>query len=105
MKIGVILNSNDPETAWNAVRFALTAVLDGHEVKLFLMGPGVEVEDITHEQFNAAAVLKDYLDAGGKVLVCGSCLDARSRSTELGRNIMNDLVEMVVESDRVVTFG
>jgi uncharacterized protein involved in oxidation of intracellular sulfur len=106
MKIGVVLNSNDPETAWNALRFGLTALLEGHEVTTFLMGPGVEVEDIRHEKFNAAEVLRDYLEQGGKVKVCGACLDVRGKETGLcSPNIMNDLVKMVVECDRVVSFG
>ena len=42
MKIGIVLNSNDPETAWNACRFGLTAILDGHEPTMFLIGIGAE---------------------------------------------------------------
>ena len=41
MKIGIILETNDPEKAWNAIRFANTALTKQHEVRLFLMGAGV----------------------------------------------------------------
>lgn len=105
MKIGVVLNSREPETAWNALRFGLTALLEGHEVTTFLLGPGVEVEDIRHKQFDAASVLKDYIENGGKILVCGACMDVRGMKTERQKNVMNDLVNLVAESDRVVTFG
>lgn len=105
MKIGIVLNSKDAETAWNAVRFGLTALLDGHEVSMFLLGPGVEIEDIRHEKFDAPSVLKDYMENGGKILVCGACMDVRGMATARPKNVMNDLVKLVVESDRVVTFG
>jgi len=36
MKIDIILNTNDPETVWNAFRFGLTSLYDGHSVKIFL---------------------------------------------------------------------
>lgn len=107
MKIGIVLNSNDPETAWNACRFGLTAILDGHEATMFLLGPGVEIEDIRHEKFDAPSVLNDFLENGGKILVCGACLDIRGMTSVVTdkKNVMNDLVNLVVESDRVVTFG
>jgi uncharacterized protein involved in oxidation of intracellular sulfur len=107
MKIGVVLNTSDPETAWNACRFGLTAIVEGHEVTMFLLGPGVEIEDIRHERFDAPSVLKDFLDNGGKILVCGACLDIREMTSAVAdkKNVMNDLVNLVVESDKVVTFG
>lgn len=107
MKIGIVLNSSDPETAWNACRFGLTALVDGHEVSMFLLGPGVEIEDIRHEKFDAPSVLKDFLDNGGKILVCGACLDVRGMSSVVTekKNVMNDLGNLVVDSDKVVTFG
>ena len=42
MKIGVILETNEFEKAWNAFRFAVTAKKQGYEVKVFLMGEAVD---------------------------------------------------------------
>lgn len=53
MKIGIIIETNEPEKAWNGVRFGNAALTKGHEVKIFLMSAGVEIERITHEKFNA----------------------------------------------------
>src|SRR3990172_7719945 len=41
VKIGVLLSSNDPESAWNAFRFANTARDGRHDVRVFLMGNSV----------------------------------------------------------------
>ena len=38
MKIGIIIETKEPEKAWNAFRFAVTAKKQGHKVKVFLMG-------------------------------------------------------------------
>jgi sulfur relay (sulfurtransferase) complex TusBCD TusD component (DsrE family) len=44
MRIGIILETNEPEKAWNGIPFANTALKKEHEAKLFLMSAGVEVE-------------------------------------------------------------
>jgi uncharacterized protein involved in oxidation of intracellular sulfur len=52
MKFGIIINTNEPETVWNAFRFGTTSLLMEHEVKVFLLGKGVESENIQDERFN-----------------------------------------------------
>lgn len=52
MKLGIILETKEPEKAWNAFRFANAALMKEHEVKLFLMGEAVECENIEHPSFN-----------------------------------------------------
>ena len=44
MKLAIILNTNDPETAWNALRLAHRAVQEKDTVSVFLLGNGVELE-------------------------------------------------------------
>lgn len=67
-KIGIVINTNEPESAWNAFRFGLTAILEGHEVKVFLMSKGVEVGEIKHETFDVEKVTRDFIDAGGQIV-------------------------------------
>ena len=52
MKLGIILETKEPEKAWNTVRFANTAMKNSHEVKLFLMGEAVECESLSRERFD-----------------------------------------------------
>ena len=40
MKLGIIIETNDPEKTWNATRFANASLKRGHSVKIFLMGAG-----------------------------------------------------------------
>ena len=54
MKLGIILETKEPEKAWNAIRFAVAAIKKGHAVKVFLMGEAVECETITHETYHVA---------------------------------------------------
>lgn len=35
MKLGIILETKEPEKAWNAFRFASAALVKGHDVKVF----------------------------------------------------------------------
>lgn len=108
MKMGIAINTNDAETAWNALRFGLTALIKGHEATVFLMSKGVEVEELKHPTFDVQKVLKDFIEAGGELIACGTCLKVRKKdkSFELCPiGIMDDFVKFVEDSDRVVVFG
>ena len=107
MKIGIVLNTNDPETVYNALRLGVTALASKHEVKTFLLGAGVEIEGIDGKEFDIKKHIDSYLEFGGEILACGTCLTLRQKE---GSNVcpissMADLLKMVEESDRVITFG
>lgn len=107
MKIGIILSTNEPELAWNAMRFGLTALKKGHLVKTFLLARGVELEEIGFSTFDIKDQLEEYQKRGGEVLACGTCLKLRNKGgTEAcPMSTMNDLLTLVEESDKVLTFG
>jgi len=106
MKLAIILNSNDPETAWNALRLGNTALGAGHEVSIFLMGSGVEIEDIKSEKFNVAEVLGNFIKSKGELLACGTCLKVRQQESGVCPvSTMPQLVQLIANSDKVVTFG
>lgn len=106
MKLGIIIETKEYEKAWNAMRFAVTAKKSGHEVKVFLMGEGVEIENLSHEKYDVAAQVKAYHEIDGEILACGNCLKSRSMGgTEVCPiNTMIDCVEMVEWADKTVTF-
>jgi sulfur relay (sulfurtransferase) complex TusBCD TusD component (DsrE family) len=106
MKFGLIIETNEPEKAWNGVRFANASLKAGHEVKVFLMSAGVEIESITHEKYNAKQQIDDFTKNGGVVLACGTCIKARNgNGTEVCPiSTMNDCIKMVEWADRVITF-
>lgn len=106
MRFGIIIETNEPEKAWNGVRFANASLRRGHEARIFLMSAGVEIEGITHEKYNAKKQLDDFVAAGGKVLACGTCIKARgSDATEVCPiSTMNDCIDMVEWAERAITF-
>lgn len=106
MKIGIILETKEFEKAWNAFRFAVTAIKQGHEVKVFLMGEAVECEGITDEKYNVDEQLKAFVRIGGEILACGTCLKSRqlNETDACPISTMIDCVEMVVWADKTVTF-
>ena len=106
MKLGIVINTNNAEKAWNALRLGNTALKEGHTVSVFLMGSGVEVELIADEHYNVTGTLDTFLKLHGNLLACGTCL--KSRRQEGGVcpvSTMMDLLKMVETSDKVVTFG
>lgn len=105
MKIGIILSNTDPELVWNALRFANTAILGGHQVKIFLLGAGVEIENIKSEKFDVQDQLAKFNEQSGIMLACGTCV--KSRQMQFGAcpiSTMKDMLKLVEESDRVLTF-
>ena len=46
MKLGIILQSNKPEHAWNTFRLGITALKANHQVEIFLMSEGSELDTI-----------------------------------------------------------
>ncbi len=107
MKFGIILNTNEPEIVWNALRFATTSLLNDHEVKIFLLGRGVEIENIQSEQFNIQEQIQLYIENKGKLFSCGSCLKLRQMqgSEACPVSTMHDMLYIVEESDKVLVFG
>ena len=105
--LGIVLETADPERAWNAFRLANTALEDGHEVSVFLLGEGVEAETVTDDQFDVRDRMEAFDDAGGELLACGTCLEIRQEadSEMCPISTMTDLLEVVTSTDRVLTIG
>lgn len=105
MKLGIILQANDPETAWNAVRFAVTSLERSHEVKIFLMSKGVESLRIEDLKYNVKEMIGKFVSVGGTLLACGTCIKSRELNDgECPISTMHDCVSMVEWADKVVTF-
>ncbi len=106
MKLGIIVNTKDPETAWNALRLGNEALSAGNETKVFLLGSGVEIVNIKNNNFDADKALSKFLNGRGELLACGTCLDLRHQEAGVCPvSTMAELVEMISDSDKVVTFG
>ena len=106
MKLGLIIYSTDTETVWNAFRLGVFALKQGDQVKAFLLAQGVECEKMDAPPFNVPEQMQGFVDAGGHILACGTCLQLRhSGGSELcPLSTMKDLYELVKESDKVLTF-
>lgn len=106
MKIGIVISTEEPETCWNAFRFGNFALKQGDEVKVFLIGRGVEYEKTSTPKFDAAAQARELMRAGGRILACGTCIKSREQkeSDICPISSMKDLYEIVKESEKVLTF-
>lgn len=107
MKFGIIINTNEPETVWNAFRFGTTSLLNDHDVKIFLLGRGVESENIRDEKFNIQEQIQLFVENNGRIFSCGSCLKIRQMqgSEVCPVSTMHDMLHIVEESDKVLVFG
>ncbi len=106
MKLLIILNSNNPETAWNALRLGNAAMGAEHEVSVFLMGNGVEIEGIKNERFAVGDTLADLLKSKGNLYACGTCLKMRRQEGgACPASTMSQLVQLIAGADKVVSFS
>ena len=107
MKIGVVIGTNEPEIVWNAFRFGITALSAKHEVKVFLINKGVELEEAKNEKYDVKKQVDSFIENKGRILACGTCLKFRGKK---GSNVcpistMADLLKLVEDSDKLLTFG
>ncbi|MDP2630210.1 MAG: DsrE family protein [Candidatus Uhrbacteria bacterium] len=108
MKLGIILQSNKPEHIWNTFRLGITALKASHQVEVFLMNEGSELDTIPDsEHFDISAKVAEFKKLGGGIYACGTCLELRGKdeSNVCPISTMSDLLAMVETSDKVLVFG
>jgi len=108
MKLGIILQSNNPEHVWNAFRLGITALKAGHRAEIFLMSEGSELDTIPDtKNFDISAKVAEFKDLKGQIFACSSCLKIRGKqeSKVCPVSTMSDLLTMIENSDKVLVFG
>ncbi len=111
MKVTVIIYSNDPETVWNAFRFATTSLIYENQVTVFLLGKGVEAMTISTLKYDILEQAGLFRNNGGVVIGCGVCCENRKEEMPLLREelrcdmgSMQDLYGLVAAADKVISF-
>ena len=108
MKIGVLISTNDPETLWNAFRFANLCLESDfkNEVTIFLNAKAVEYEEADSKEFNIKELAKTFALSEGRLLACGKCLGFRGleENEVCHKGGQKDLYEMMMNSDKLMCF-
>lgn len=117
MKVLIIINDAPygSEKAYNALRLATTILkeYEGTEMSIFLMadavGCAIPNQKTPDGYYNIERMLKIVLNKNGKIKLCTSCVEARGLKeikfidgAELSS--MKELTQLVMESERVITF-
>ncbi|MBU1197975.1 DsrE family protein [Candidatus Micrarchaeota archaeon] len=106
MKLGIVLNTREPETVWNAFRLGVAALKNNDGAAVFLLGKGVECESIQDENFDVQNELNSFKENGGRILACGTCLYSRKQQTRVcSVSSMDDLLALINESEKLISFG
>jgi tRNA 2-thiouridine synthesizing protein D len=101
------------ERALSALRFAFTADLEGHKVRIWLFENGVYLakkgQKPAQGLTNYGQMLDDLLKSGVEVKACVVCAEARGLAqAELLDGVklatVHDLVEWTATSDKVMSF-
>ena len=64
-----VVSTNDPETVYNAVRLANVSLKKNKEVTMFMLGRGVEFNDISTEEFDVNSQMNEFDQNGGELIV------------------------------------
>ena len=106
MNIGIVISQTDPETVWNAFRFANFSLAKQHDVRTFLIGKGVECVEIVNEKFPVIDEINKYVESDGEIFACGTCLVSRNKEGTpiCTMSSMKGLIDIVEKSDRILTF-
>lgn len=110
---------NDPpygtERVYNGLRLAanMARLDEGHELVVFLMGDAASAaksgQVVPNGYYNVNKMLGNVLRRGGRVLVCGTCMDARGLTQEdliegANRSTLDELTRITLDSDKVLVF-
>jgi len=110
---------NDPpygtERTFNGLRLAnnLFKNSDSVEVTVFLLGDAVTAakagQQTPNGYYNLERMLKGFVTRGGRLLLCGTCLDARGLSEDEllqggRRSSLDELTEATLAADKVLVF-
>jgi len=104
--LGLVIYSDDTETVWNAMRLANYSKKQGDTVNIFLLGKGVELEILIQESKDIDEQVQLFLDGGGSILGCGTCLQSRKNDDPqiCKLSSLKDLYELIRENALVLTF-
>jgi len=77
-----------------------------HQVKVFLLGIGVECIEIVDQKFNVKEQIEKFIKNKGEILACGTCLKSRNKkgSDICPLSTMQDLMNIVEKSDKILSF-
>jgi len=110
---------NDPpygtERVYNALRLANALAKAGAnaQITVFLMADAVLAANANQKTpdgyYNVERMLKRVIASGGKVLLCGTCMDARGITEEQAikgarRSTMDELASETASAERVLVF-
>jgi hypothetical protein len=104
--IGIVIYSNDIETVWNAMRFANFSKNQEDTVSIFLLGKGVELDNLVKTEKDIKEQSDTFLESGGTILGCGTCLQSRKINEPqiCKMSSMGDLYEIIRKNKIVLTF-
>ena len=110
---------NDPpygtERTYNGLRLANNVFKknESAQVTIFLMGDAVSTakagQQTPNGYYNLERMLKGLIARGGKVLLCGTCMDARGlQEQELlegsRRSTLDELTELTLVAEKLLVF-
>jgi uncharacterized protein involved in oxidation of intracellular sulfur len=117
--VNTLLILNDPpygtERAYNGLRLAQTLLKKNQamELSVFLLADAVAAarkgQKTAEGFYNVEHMLKRLIASEARVLLCGTCMDARGvRENDLiegaQRSSMDDLAQLTLAADKVIVF-
>lgn len=116
MKVFILINDAPygNERCYNALRVAQALQkLENAEITVFLMADAVTAamtgQKTPEGYYNIERILGRVILAGGSVLLCGTCMDARGITPDsllngAQQSNMAELADHIASADRVLTF-
>ncbi len=116
--MNILMILNDPpygtERTYNALRLALNLQkVEGTRVTVFLMGDATASakagQQTPNGYYSLERMLKGVLTKEGRVLLCGTCMDARGLKPEdmvdgASRSSLDELTDASACADRILVF-
>ena len=69
-KVGIVIASNDPETCWVAIRYAVFHLMEQKDVKIYFADSGLKYQNMRDGKYDAVQLVEGFTQAGGHVYMC-----------------------------------
>ena len=113
--VTIILNEPPygTEKSYNGLRLATSLQKREEKVSLFLMADSafcaLKNQETPNGYYNIGRMIRQFLNKGGQISACGSCMEARGLTTNnfiegVVKGNMEQLTDWVLQSEKVINY-
>jgi peroxiredoxin family protein len=105
MKLGIIIDTNNPEKVFNAFSLGISFLKANHEVKIFLVNGDSAIRENYNSKYDVKGIVKKFQSEKGKMNACALCeVDDEKIELSCKSKTMDGVRRLIEECDKIIPF-